>query len=63
MPNLFAAGGFRVIAIATDAVFVEPSCCNGQETWRDWREVLDGTGCSYFGHDPCSAAERVGDTE
>lgn len=42
-------------------VFVEPGCCNGLETWRDWLEVLDGTGCSSFGHDPSSVAERVGD--
>ncbi|MFJ9469046.1 hypothetical protein [Streptomyces caniferus] len=62
MPNLFAAGGFRVTDTATDTVFVEPGCCNGLEAWRDWREVLDGTGCSSFGHDPSSAAERVGDT-
>ncbi|WP_337999725.1 hypothetical protein [Streptomyces murinus] len=61
MPDPFAAGGFRVTDRATDTVFVEPGCCNGLETWRDWREVLDGTGCSYFGHDPSSAAERVGD--
>ncbi|MFJ8588375.1 hypothetical protein ACIRD2_27510 [Streptomyces sp. NPDC093595] len=61
MPNPFAAGGFRVTDIATDTVFVEPGCCIGLETWRDRREVLDGTGCSYFGHDPSSAAERVGD--
>nr|BFD86889.1 hypothetical protein StreXyl84_62900 [Streptomyces sp. Xyl84] len=60
MPDLFAAGGFRVTDLATDTVFVEPGCCNGLETWRDWLEVLDGTGC-YFGHDPSSAAERVGD--
>ncbi|MFH8282667.1 hypothetical protein [Streptomyces antibioticus] len=38
VPDLFAAGGFRVADTAT------------------------GTGCSYFGHDPSSAAERVGDT-
>ncbi|MEU7473937.1 hypothetical protein AB0A94_36485 [Streptomyces sp. NPDC044984] len=62
MPDLFAAGGFRVADIATDTVFIEPGCCNGLETWRDWLEVLDGTGCSYFGHDPSSTAERVGDT-
>ncbi|MFD8566671.1 hypothetical protein [Streptomyces sp. NPDC059639] len=62
MPDLIAAGGFRVADIGTDAVFVEPGCCNGLETWRDWLEVLDGTGCSYFGHDPSSAAERIGDT-
>ncbi|MFD5569529.1 hypothetical protein [Streptomyces cadmiisoli] len=62
MPDLLAAGGFRVTDHATDTVFVEPGCCNGLETWRDWLEVLDGTGCAYFGHNPSSAAERVGDT-
>ncbi|MFD9541404.1 hypothetical protein [Streptomyces sp. NPDC060022] len=62
MPDLFAAGGFRVSDNTTDAVFVEPGCCNGLETWRDWLEVLDGTGCSYFGHDPSLVAERVGDS-
>ncbi|MFJ2720343.1 hypothetical protein [Streptomyces sp. NPDC087437] len=62
MPDLFAAGGFRVADNATDTVFVEPGCCSGLETWRDWLEVLDGTGCSSFGHDPSSVAERVGDT-
>ncbi|MDX2732885.1 hypothetical protein [Streptomyces sp. PA03-2a] len=61
MPDLFAAGGFRVTDNATDTVFVEPGCCNGLETWRDWLEVLDGTGCAYFGHDSFSVAERVGD--
>ncbi|MFF8264228.1 hypothetical protein [Streptomyces virginiae] len=60
MPHLVAAGGFRVTDNA-DTVFVEPGCCNGLETWRDWLDVLDGTGCSYFGHDPSSVAERVGD--
>lgn len=62
MPDLFAAGGFRVTDDATGTVFVEPGCCSGLESWRDWLEVLDGTGCSYFGHDPSSVAERVGDT-
>lgn len=61
MPDLFAAGGFRVSDNTTATVFVEPGCCNGLETWRDWLDVLDGTGCSYFGHDPSSVAERVGD--
>lgn len=61
MADLFAAGGFRVIDSATDTVFVEPGCCNGLETWRDWLEVLDGSGCSSFGHDPSSTAERLGD--
>ncbi|MFI9742668.1 hypothetical protein [Streptomyces sp. NPDC052494] len=62
MPDLFAAGGFRVTDNTTDTVFVEPGCCNGLETWRDWLEVLDGTGRASFGHDPSSMAERVGDT-
>jgi hypothetical protein len=62
MPDLFAAGGLRVTDTATGTVFVEPGCCNGLEGWRDWLEVLDGTGCSSFGHDPSSMAERVGDT-
>ncbi|MEU8943501.1 MULTISPECIES: hypothetical protein [Streptomyces] len=61
MPDLFAAGGFRVTDSAIDTVFVEPGCCNGLETWRDWLDVLDGTGCAYFGHDPSSVAEPVGD--
>ncbi|MFD3518646.1 hypothetical protein [Streptomyces sp. NPDC058657] len=42
-------------------VFVEPGCCNGLETWPDWLEVLNGTGCSSFGHDPSSITERLGD--
>lgn len=61
-PDLCAAGGFRVTDTATGTAFVEPGCCNGLETWREWREVLDGTGCCSFGHDPSSTAERVGDT-
>ncbi|WUI52392.1 hypothetical protein OHS59_43555 [Streptomyces sp. NBC_00414] len=62
MPDLIAAAGFRVTDDATDTVFVEPGCCNGLESWRDWLEVLDGTGYAGFGHDPSSTAERVGDT-
>ncbi|MFJ7496837.1 hypothetical protein ACIQZB_37945 [Streptomyces sp. NPDC097727] len=61
MPDLFAAGGFRVTDNATDTVFVAPGCCNGLETWRDWLDVLNGTGCAYFGHDPSSMAKRLGD--
>ncbi|WP_406466180.1 hypothetical protein [Streptomyces sp. NBC_00111] len=58
---LFAAAGFRVSDNTTGTVFVEPGCCNGPETWRDWLEILEGTGFSYLGHDPSSVAERVGD--
>lgn len=62
LPELFAAGGFRVTDTTTDTVYVDPGCCNGLETWRDWLDVLDVTGRASFGHDPSSAAERVGDT-
>ncbi|MFF7072012.1 hypothetical protein [Streptomyces pseudovenezuelae] len=62
LPDLVANGGFRVTDDATGTVFVEPGCCSGLETWRDWLEVLDGTGCASFGHDPFSTAERFGDT-
>ncbi|MEU7297967.1 hypothetical protein AB0A76_33040 [Streptomyces exfoliatus] len=58
-PDLIGSGGFRVTDNVTDTVFVEPVCCIGLETWRDWLEMLDGTGCAYFGHDPSSVAERV----
>ncbi|MFI1186499.1 hypothetical protein [Streptomyces californicus] len=61
MPDLFAAGGFRVTDTTTGAVFVEPGCCNGLETWREWLDVLDGTGVAHFGHDPASTAELDGD--
>ncbi|MCM2416353.1 hypothetical protein [Streptomyces sp. RKAG290] len=61
LPDLLAAGGFRVTDNATSTVFVEPGCCNGLETWRDWLKVLEPGGCCYFGHDPSSVAERVGD--
>ncbi|MGW7095765.1 hypothetical protein [Streptomyces sp. NPDC054874] len=62
MPDLFAPGGFRLPGTTTGTVFVEPGCCNGLETWRDWLGMLDGTGCAHFGHDPSSTAERIGDT-
>ncbi|WP_405777562.1 hypothetical protein [Streptomyces sp. NBC_01538] len=62
MPDLFAAGGFRVTDNVTDTAFVEPGCCSGLETWRDWLEVLDGTSYADFGHDPSSVAERVDGT-
>ncbi|WP_394437796.1 hypothetical protein [Streptomyces sp. SGAir0957] len=62
MPDLIASGGFRVTDDATGTVYVEPGCCNGLESWRDWLELFDGTGQAAFGHDPSSMAERVGDS-
>ncbi|MFE3375380.1 hypothetical protein [Streptomyces anulatus] len=63
MPDLFATDGPRVTDTTTTGTdFVEPGRCNGLGTWRDWLDVLDGTGCAHFGHDPSSTAERVDDT-
>ncbi|MBT2382011.1 hypothetical protein [Streptomyces sp. ISL-11] len=59
--NPFAAGGMRVTDSHKGTTFL-PGCCNGLEDWRDWREVVDGSGHASFGHDPDPFAERFGDT-
>ncbi|MCX4530288.1 hypothetical protein OHA79_42750 [Streptomyces sp. NBC_00841] len=59
--SLFGAGGLRVTNSATGTAFL-PGCCNGLEDWRDWSEVVDGSGQASFGHDPNAFAERLGDT-
>ncbi|MFF4837761.1 hypothetical protein [Streptomyces sp. NPDC001315] len=59
--NLFAAGGMRVTDSSKGITFL-PGCCNGLEDWRDWREVVDGSGRASFGHDPDPFAERLADT-
>ncbi len=59
--NLFAAGGMRVTDSAHGVTFL-PGCCNGLEDWRDWREVVDGSGRASFGHDPGPCAERLAGT-
>ncbi|MFD3498100.1 hypothetical protein [Streptomyces sp. NPDC058678] len=59
--NLYAAGGMRVTDSSSGITFL-PGCCNGMEDWRDWREVVDGSGRASFGHDPDPFAERLGDT-
>ncbi|MFE7602744.1 hypothetical protein [Streptomyces sp. NPDC057494] len=61
LDNLFAAGGLRVTDGSTGISFL-PGCCTGLEDWRDWHEVLDGSGSASFGHDPDPLAERLGDT-
>lgn len=57
----FAAGGLRVTDSVTGVTFL-PGCCNGLEEWRDWCDVLDGSGQASFGHDPDSYAQRHADT-
>jgi hypothetical protein len=59
--SLFVAGGLRVTDSATGVAFL-PGCCNGLEDWREWHQVLDGSGRASFGHDPDPCAERRGDT-
>lgn len=51
----------RVTDSSTGITFL-PGCCNGLEDWRDWREVVDGSGRASFGHDPDPLAERLADT-
>ncbi|MEU4769348.1 hypothetical protein AB0H12_39510 [Actinosynnema sp. NPDC023794] len=59
--TVFAAGGLRVTDSATGVEFL-PGCCNGLEDWREWHQVLDGSGRACFGHDPDACAERHGGT-
>lgn len=58
--TLFASGGMRVTDSSTGITFL-PGCCSGLEDWRDWLEVLDGSGRAFFSHDPDPFAERVAD--
>jgi hypothetical protein len=57
---LFAAGGLCVTDTVTSITLL-PGCCNGLEDWRDWYQVLDGSGQASFGHNPAPLAERHGD--
>ncbi|MCC8245616.1 hypothetical protein [Saccharothrix luteola] len=61
LDTLFAPGGLRVTDGATGVAFL-PGCCNGLEDWREWHQVLDGSGRVGFGHDPDPCAERHGGT-
>ncbi|MFJ9446080.1 hypothetical protein ACIRRH_30110 [Kitasatospora sp. NPDC101235] len=58
-PHPYAPGGLVLSDSATGAVF-EPGCCNGLEDWREWRDVTDGSGTAWFGHDPDARAECIG---
>jgi hypothetical protein len=58
--TLYAAGGLRVTQTSPCTEFL-PGCCHGLEEWRDWYDVVDGSGYASFGHDPDPSAERFGD--
>ncbi|RSN43422.1 hypothetical protein DMC64_22550 [Amycolatopsis sp. WAC 04197] len=60
LDTLFAAGGFQVTDSSTGVEFM-PGCCNGLEDWREWHQVVEGSGQVGFGHDPDPLAERHGD--
>ncbi|MFG2302709.1 hypothetical protein [Actinacidiphila glaucinigra] len=56
-----APGGLQVTDTAGGAA-LRPGCCGGLEEWRGtWRDVLDGGGDAWLGHDPSPLAERHGD--
>ncbi|MDB4873177.1 MAG: hypothetical protein JWL97_4181 [Gemmatimonadales bacterium] len=58
--GLIAPGGLRARDTAKD-LEITPSCCCGLETWREWREVIDG-GAVWLGHDPTPWIEHLGPT-
>ncbi|MFI1658855.1 hypothetical protein ACH4ZU_28700 [Streptomyces sp. NPDC020472] len=60
MEDLFASGGLRITDTTTGTTLL-PGCCHGLDERRDWLEVVGGTGCASFGHDPSPLAERDGE--
>ncbi|MGW4209034.1 hypothetical protein ACWEIJ_13690 [Lentzea sp. NPDC004789] len=48
--HVIASGGLLVRDTAT-GVEIEPGCCVGLETWRDWQGLLDGR-VPWLGHEP-----------
>lgn len=55
---LIAPGGLRVHDSAT-GVTMNPGCCSGLETWRAWRDVIDGH-VPWLGHSPSPWIEHLG---
>jgi hypothetical protein len=39
------------------AIEIYPSCCCGFENWREWADLLSGTGSPWLGHDPSPIVE------
>ena len=54
---LIAPGGLRVHDTATGAT-VNPGCCFGLETWREWQTVIDGQ-APWLGHSPSPWIEHL----
>lgn len=38
---------------------IEPSCCCGLESWREWYWALEGEGTPWLGHDPSPGVEPL----
>ncbi|KAF3883832.1 MULTISPECIES: hypothetical protein [Nostocales] len=53
-----STGGLQV-RTATDKV-INPSCCCGLETWRDWLRFVKKGQSPWLGHDPSPWVEKVG---
>ncbi|MET7697702.1 hypothetical protein [Streptomyces sp. NPDC005485] len=53
--SVIAPGGLRLRDTST-GVTVSPGCCCGLEDWRDWLDLLDGSG-PWLGHDPSPGLE------
>lgn len=53
--SVIAPGGLRLRDTAS-GVTVAPGCCCGLEDWREWLDLLDGSG-PWLGHDPSPGVE------
>lgn len=53
----------RIVAGGIEAVLprarIEPGCCCGLETWREWTRFADGGDPPWWGHDMDGEANRV----
>lgn len=56
--TLILPGGLQVKA-AADKV-INPGCCCGLETWRDWLRFAKTGASPWLGHDPSPWVEKVG---
>lgn len=54
---LIAPGGLRVHDSAR-GLTMNPSCCSGLESWREWQDVSDGRGL-WLGHSPTPWIEHL----
>jgi hypothetical protein len=57
--NLVLPGGIRAIDDESQLT-IEPGCCCGLETWREWLNFAEGGNSPWLGHDPDPWVERKG---